>query len=84
MCFRYAALPGKAGTRAPAAACSAVRSRLISTRRAAHDVEFFYPHANPRDAGITQDFIRDAACQRLDQIDMAPPRMILIESIMTS
>src|SRR5208283_15253 len=45
----------------------------LNTDRAAHDVEFFYPHANPRDAGITQDFIREAAWQRLDQIDMASP-----------
>src|SRR3984893_11125892 len=45
----------------------------LDPNRATHDIEFFNPHANPRNKWVTQNFVRDPARQRLDQIDMASP-----------
>ena len=70
----YAALPGRTGTRSPAGGLFRRAFAFdLDANRATHDIEFFNPHANPRNTCVTQNFVGDPARQRLDQIDMAPP-----------
>src|ERR1700730_6497528 len=45
----------------------------LDANRATYDIEFFNSYANPRNTWVAQNFVRDPARQRLDQIDMAPP-----------